>query len=358
MACNDSMLTTSPSTCLDPDVCAIISAQDSGGKVLISDNAELLMRTFFAGFTCLIISIFGTVANVVNCLVFYSQGLKDHMNLSLFLLSFNDALFVFFFTLLSSAKILTGLNMFGFGEEHHITSSIYMAGEMYALKTTSGLYTMVIAVDRCVCVLFPLQAGLFLSTRTTGLILISMATIAQLGFICQPLKYYVAKTFCKKFRFVPSTFWLNNKEIINAVVYTTFGVTVPLVTFFIVSLATSITVLRLTSAVTWRRKTSSASIKQNYRQVALTKMLVFVACVYVLCSTSCVLIKAWRLFEEDFSINGLQSNLYSICIFLSDAFSIVNSSVNIFIYSSHSSRYKQKLKAALAICKGHNFQRA
>lgn len=311
-------------------------------------NKEFYFVSLLTGtLATLVISLFGIVGNVINCLVFYRHGLRDRMNLCLFSLALVDFFYLLYFVPSSCISMFSHLKLFAGSDEHDMKTTIYGTGLSYALRTTSGLYIMVIALERCICVVFPLRAMSLIKTRTMAILLLILAVVPQLGFISQPLKYNVIKLEVGdgyKWALTPSQLWLSNRDVIDAIVYTVFGVSLPLATFFIVSLATFITVSRLTTAMAWRRKTSSMTKEQNYQQVALTKTLVLSSSVFILCMIPLVLLKALRLFLEEFSIYGLYSSLYIMCNITANVCSSINSSVHVLIYHSRSSRYRQELR--------------
>ncbi|XP_025099131.1 uncharacterized protein LOC112566917 [Pomacea canaliculata] len=330
----------------------------SGGDGKAADTSlliatHLLVIVIIGGIGTVAVSLFGVLSNVVNCLVFYHQGLRDRMNLCLFCLALADFCFLMCSAMYGIVIVFIVFRLRGFGEEENMKFVNYGVGIVHAFRTTSGLYVMVIAVERCVCVAFPFRASSLIRTRTMAMFLSAIALICQLGFICQPLKFNVVETKIggvRQWRFAPSPLWLNNRVVIDIIVHVIFNISVPLITFFIVSLATFITVIKLASAMDWRRKTSSTSTDQNERQVALTKTLVLASCVYIVSTTPTVLTKVVRVFVEEFSAFGVYAHLDGICNVIADIFSAINSSVYIFIYYKRSARYRQKLRA-VHICR-------
>ena len=99
---------------------AITTPGDTGNTTgLLRDDGELFLpwnnpyniisiRTFLSfenvvlcGVNWILFSI-GVPTNLLNCLVFYRQGLRDRMNLCLFSLALVDMLFIGFFFLVGS----------------------------------------------------------------------------------------------------------------------------------------------------------------------------------------------------------------------------------------------------------------
>lgn len=291
-----------------------------------------------------LLCLVGLVGNIINCVVFHRHGLRDRMNLCLFSLALSDLFFIASYLYFSITSVLSERKLFGIGREEYQKSVSYLYGVNFAFRTTSGLYVMVIAIERCVCVAFPLLAPSIFTTRTIGLVLIIFAIISQLGFVCQPLKYdVIQKKILEVYQWelVASKFYLSNKLLIDTIIYTVMHVSIPLITFFVVSLSTFMTVLLLTAAVAWRAKTSSTSIGLNAQQVALTKMLVLSSGVYIVSTIPVVLHKIVRLFVEEYSTTGKYHSLYDIFSRLVNGFPVINSSASFFVYYSRSSKYRK-----------------
>ena len=109
------------------------------------------------------------------------------MNLCLFCLSLVDGMFVFFFSLLSSS-CLVQLFRPDLQTWWKWTINKYVSGLYRGSVLCSGCLTMIISVERCVCVFLPLRATSLIRTRTMAVIL--FATIATIQGICMmyPLK--------------------------------------------------------------------------------------------------------------------------------------------------------------------------
>ena len=110
------------------------------------------------------LELFGVTTNVINCMVFVRQGLRDRINLCLFSLALADTSFLLFMFL---AKFFPFLGLFdrdlgGYWRQKH-TSTVL--GPMLGTMNISNLMTMIISVERCICVVSPFSAKRFLKTR-------------------------------------------------------------------------------------------------------------------------------------------------------------------------------------------------
>lgn len=110
------------------------------------------------------LELFGVTTNVINCMVFVRQGLRDRINLCLFSLALADTSFLLF---MFSAKFFTFLGLFdrdleGYWRQKHTNTVL---GPMLGTMNISNLMTMIISVERCICVVSPFTAKRFLKTR-------------------------------------------------------------------------------------------------------------------------------------------------------------------------------------------------
>ena len=113
------------------------------------------------------------------------------MNLCLFCLSLVDGMFVFSFSLLSSS-CLVQLFRPDLQTWWKWTINKYVVGIYRAFLLCSGCLTMIISVERCVCVFLPLRATSLIRTRTMAVIIFT--AIATIHTICLmfPLKVQCA----------------------------------------------------------------------------------------------------------------------------------------------------------------------
>ena len=120
----------------------------------------------------------------------FHAGLKDRMNLCLFCLSLVDGMYVFFFTLPSCSCLFTFFRP-DLQTWWKWTVRRYVMGVYTGSLISSGCLTMIISVERCVCVFLPLRATSLIRTRTMAVIVFT--TMATIQGICMiyPLKVVV-----------------------------------------------------------------------------------------------------------------------------------------------------------------------
>ncbi|XP_025097650.1 uncharacterized protein LOC112565965 [Pomacea canaliculata] len=247
---------------------------------------------------------------MVSCLVFRRQGVRDRMNLCLFTLALVDMTYLIYSMAFSLTFWIRMLEPKA-GEELFVKTLYYAMGVNYGLREASTCISVLIAVDRCLCVVFPLRANTLMSTRTMGILLATIVIGMQLAFVTTPVKRYVFAVYDNttggtRWAVAPSAAWQKSEVLL---VYdkgedTLMLIVFPLVIFVLVSGSTATTVVTLRAAMSWREKTSSTSSDSQGQQVALTKMLVLVSCVFIVSKVPWVVITLVRIFYPDFSPTG------------------------------------------------------
>ena len=161
-----------------------------------------------------------------------------------------------------------------------------------------------------------------------------------------------------------TSYYAHHETLFETVEFIFVSPFLPFTTFIVVSMATAVTVVRLRLASAWRASTSHAGGSGEegggrvnrliQQQAAVTKVLVLISCLYILCSAPAVAVAATRFVVpgERFYPWGRYSNMFFATHDVSYTLAAVNSSLNFFIYLWRSSRYRQTLSAWLACVNG------
>lgn len=160
-------------------------------------------------------------------------------------------------------------------------------------------------------------------------------------------------------------FYIQHKALFETFEFIFISPVIPIITFIVVSVATAVTVVKLHLAFAWRASTSSAGgngemkdgggKRMNQQQASLTKVLVLVSSLYIVCSVPSVAMALTRFAVpgDGFYPWGRYSNTFFAVHDVSYTLAAVNSSFNFVIYWRRSSRYRQTLSAWLGCAKGH-----
>lgn len=305
----------------------------------ISTEVHQVIEAVCYGVVTTSLCLFGIPANMINCLVFWRQGLGDRMNLCLFSLSLVDCLYLGISFSILSVSSLTYLYNQSFSREYYAMAICYLGNVFYSLRATSGCIGVVIAVERCVCVVFPLRASTLMRSRTMGLTLFVCFLVVQglhliYRFMYLPLA--VNTSAGVMWIFLGTQVYLENKLIFETIAFTVLGTCLPVISFLVVSSATTVTVIRLRAAMSWRKTTSSTSSDSHSQQTALTAMLVMVSCVFVITMAPFVARQVGYFFVGTCSLAGRCLQFYAAVT----AVLHINNVINIFIYYCRSSRFR------------------
>nr|KAG5688945.1 hypothetical protein BaRGS_031344 [Batillaria attramentaria] len=287
--------------------------------------------------------IYGVPANMVNCIVFFRQGLGDRMNLCLFSLALADMLYIIAFFFVGSGCLVGEIwpEQANWWDTH---TRMYTRGIFRGFMYTSGLLTMLIAVERCVCVLLPMKAATLVSTRTTAIVIASTFIVMHALCLCFPFEKEIITVVD------PSnnvTIWKNrwtqfalaNADFFNAIGSVVVMGIVPFVSFTVVSVATLVTVVKLRQAISWRDSFQGDAARKT--QVGLVKMLLIVCLIYILTSAPSIAFSLVRTLVPEFRSLGRYFNIFRASHTIYYSLAMFNSSVNFFVYITRSSSQEQ-----------------
>lgn len=310
-------------------------------SIVSSETRYLLEIIFHAGITTSVCLV-GILANLMNCLVFCNQGLQDRTSLCLFSFSFVDAAYLVgtlvgnplsFFLEWTSASLF---------EKFYTHVYIVIVGVSYGLRATSFLITMVIAVERCVCVLFPFRASKLITTRFMGTCLIIFFLFPQICYVTMPLSYYggiVIKYGTKTRVFYNTRFYINNETFIKIFLNTVLGFAIPVAVFSIVSIATCLTVIKLKTALRWREESTGGG-ESSIPQKKLTVMLMVAASVYIATTLPFVAREMCLLVWSSDINTPRYFDLFLTVSVVVRLLPQINSSIHCVIYYRRSSRFR------------------
>ena len=297
-----------------------------------------------------LLAFFGVFGNMANGLVFWKQGIRQRINFLLFCLACVDFVVVVFMFMNSVEYFVTLLvgpfQVYGILTVLIVNEHINI---MYGFVFVSSFISTMIAVERFVCITYPFAAKRIMKTKSAG-ILVIVATIAVVGLhsiVANKYRvrcvYYPEKGLTLK-KHIPSQFYLENRflvDVLNGVVY---GLALPIFFFLTTTVTTIITAVKLRSAATWRRDQTSAA-EADSKEVAVTRMLIAVSCVFIVCSIPNIMYRVTPFFLPGFSDGGRHQNLVFLGLCLLHFFPTVNSSVNFIFYFKMGTRYRMVLKS-------------
>ena len=149
---------------------------------------------------------------------------------------------------------------------------------------------------------------------------------------------------------VPAKFYLQNEQLINYLDGFVYGAAIPGFVVVVVTTTTIITAMKIRQAAAWRASTSSASGSSSSssispQELALTKMLIGIAVLFIVCVSPLALFRLAWLFLPEMNLRRRNHNFYATGLWIMEALSCVNSSFSFFVYYTIGSRYRETFRS-------------
>ena len=135
----------------------------------------------------------------------------------------------------------------------------------------------------------------------------------------------------------------HTKVFVDIVYNYILAISAPFVSLVVVVVSTATTVVFLGRALAWKQSSASVSAAQR-KEAVVTRMLLLVCYVYVLCVTPSVVNAFVVQFTAGWVPTGRYSNAFYAYVALMHTLTALNSSVNFFIYYSRGSKFRSTLR--------------
>ena len=171
----------------------------------------------------------------------------------------------------------------------------------YGVTSVSQILSAIIASERCFCILQPFRSKSVLRTSTMTAIVVTVYVGVIAPYFLIMMKYRVACVYDvfsgrETWTVVPGQFYLKNKKLIDILNAVVFGAGLNCGTVAVVTTTTILTMVKLRQAAAWRAGASSSG-SVSPQEVALTRMLVYNSCFFVLCVFPVALFRSVRTFR-------------------------------------------------------------
>ena len=148
---------------------------------------------------------------------------------------------------------------------------------------------------------------------------------------------------------VLSDFYLQHKLFVDIVYNYVMAIALPFASLVVVVISTATTVVCLKRALAWKQSNANVSAPDK-KEAAVTKMLLIVCYVYVICVTPSVTNAFVVQFVSGWLPTGRYSNTFYVYVALMHMLTALNSSVNFFIYYYRGSRFRMTLAELCGCC--------
>ena len=310
----------------------------------------------------LVIFLFGNISNLMNILVFLQSGVKDNVTVLLLCLSVSDFCFLALMTpWLVTVVITKYAPNWNWPFDQFITSFLFY-WPAFTFYDFSAYVSVFLAITRCACVALPLQfKSVFTKSRTiicvvvliicTILLRIPVLYIHSIGIKLNPLtnQTYVYL----RYHGSPTNVRVND---------TLNRTSLPWIAFIIVVACVIILSVKLVEASKVRQSTSSGEVgmhrkpdiqgphstskhKISAKETRVVQSVVLVCVIFILSQLPFLLYSTARLIYPELDVGRKLHYLFGIFTQISNTFSFLNASVNIFIYYNYNSKYRSTLKS-------------
>ncbi|XP_059173138.1 uncharacterized protein LOC131953786 [Physella acuta] len=169
------------------------SSFDQSLALMIDDEREIIDILFFA-VIIFVISIMGSVANIINIIVFIKQGFQETVNISLMALTLSDLGSLL--TLVADGIILI-ISKNWPDAPFNMNDVCYMLGVLpHAMFVrVSWLITSFITIERCLCVTMPLKIKRYVTASKTVAVIVCIYVCVFVGLSPYQLEIHLVATF-------------------------------------------------------------------------------------------------------------------------------------------------------------------
>ena len=331
-----------------------------GHPLTVALNPLMSHKTYtqaLYGLSCALIcvGIFGIISNILVLSTFLKIGFEESINVSFFALGISDLGLTVTMSWggILNLLILTEIRL-PFDAFNISTVTVFWPAE--GLEKTTTCITACIAVERLLSVVFPLHVKKIMTRRKTaivlGLIFLIVfgptnmsAFISKLEWVFDPaMNETILRSSGREARDnVSVRYFLDeflNMHLFIVVHFT--GLTI----LWISTIFLAITLSRNMKARE-RSLGQSKTAASQVKNIRVIKTVLLIAGVYLACSTPKTVWSLIAAFDDRFTVIGVYFRSYMIIIVCCVLLSLVNSSVNIFIYFNISTNFRDSVKKLL-----------
>ncbi|GFR75236.1 chemosensory receptor A [Elysia marginata] len=290
----------------------------------------------------LVIGVTGIVCNILIILVYTKLGFPSTIHLSYVALAVSDLGCVvasMVYAVTTMAPVSRSFETTALSDRF---SQVVGGLPQMTFSRLTGLITAWISLQRCLCVTYPTRVRLMVTHKVVKVVLAFIFTIG-----CFPIVFVYAMIGSEWQSHVPvndSTWALQDEKSVTMVTMVTLALIYPVVSWVCVAVCSSVLIIKLKRNARWRTRNAAgaatASIATGKNNSHVTKVVVTVAGIFLICSLPLTASLFATLALPQFSLNGALHYLYRIMVMTCVLTTQINSTVNIVIFavSGHSFR--------------------
>ncbi|CAL1531188.1 unnamed protein product, partial [Lymnaea stagnalis] len=339
---------------------------------VLSDKNYLIFCDIFS-IACLLISVVGSVGNVVSIKVFISMGLRDGVTTSFVFLVTADLIYLVvmaahavalqLFVIEKKSQYRTWFNVDPFGVY------IVFANIANLIYFETITITTMLAVVRCMCVAMPLKFKNVFNRGTSSVASFVFCVLGLASYL--PVLVYMALIpgYDPRVNATRSVLWISpQREESKHAVWITRDVSFTFASEVVVIVCVIVMARRIRAASRFRQmstlnglnkpesitrkgpstKTSqkNARLRQNLsktsnRELSVVKQVVLISTVYIVSNAPKIVFVIVSFFYTEFTLGKSYQNLYLVGVSSMEFFQTCSSSINIFIYYKFNTKFRK-----------------
>ncbi|BFZ03210.1 hypothetical protein BsWGS_06249 [Bradybaena similaris] len=328
---------------------AVTGASSTSSAGLVSYETSHTVQMVFLVAGCGMVSLFGVGSNVINIAVFVRMRFTESINISLLGLAVGDLGCVV--TMLWSSICYNPLFAdsdlpFNSGEMMYLTGGMTHA----CFNRITSFLTAFITLERCLCITFPLHVKNFITPFTNKIIIIvifvSMFAIFCPFYTVNKLEWRLNSSRNKT---ILTLVQMEQSLLVESVTFPIHSVGMPAMSLLLVVICTTILSVTLTQKAKWRNTSAQMTKREtvSVKEKKVVKMVIILAIVFIVCFFPGTVVFFFMAYEPEFNFGRKYNNIgvliWAVVLFLET----INSSANIFVYYSMSSKFKATLTGLL-----------
>ncbi|KAK6979716.1 cysteinyl leukotriene receptor 1 [Biomphalaria glabrata] len=317
--------------------------EDQASYPLVSNELRQILESVFYVALNGILGVLGSIANVINLVVFIKQGFKDSVNISLFGLAVSDLgslLFIIWESICLNPLIFNSDSSFSVVDIHYLTSAVPHG----IFVRIAWWITAFITFERCLCIAVPLKVKQIITPKRTIYVIIVIFIFTFLGMSPFMIANRIGPTFSPILNRTIYARIFNDNGLFVENFALMFNVASQFGAFIVDVLSTIVIAHLLTVKSKWRAEAASAKEGLSFRDKKVVKMVVLISAIFICCLLpSCLNFFLGVVLAPDYTLRGVQQNLFLVVWSAVLTLEAINSSVTIFVYYNMSSKYKAVL---------------
>ncbi|CAL1545321.1 unnamed protein product, partial [Lymnaea stagnalis] len=314
----------------------------------ISDELCQLILTINFASICPVLSLIGLSGNIINIIVFMTQGFHDTVNISLLALAVSDMgmqMSVLIIAVLNNPILLSADILI---EPKEFLSSV-AAWPIASFSKITSWITAYITFERCLCVVAPLRVKRLVTPKIVVFIMVSIYVMMFATLIPEYMTFYLDwKYFPDRNKTLIGIVPRKHTEAARGITFTitTFS---QFLSFSLIIIFTVILIAELRHKSKWRAETTSGADRalknMDKKESKTIKMITAIAVIYISCYSPAIIDLLIAVTVPEFYIVGLYKNSFLMAFSFPNLFESLNSSLSIFLYYRMSTKYRHTFNA-------------